>query len=210
MTTQLYSSHQQTRQQLDDLDALLERMLTLPSGQSDMSDAMAEPMPAESFAPLPPTLPQSYPAARTVNTQQIVQAWRLAPPPAPVEPPMAVAIDAPAAPYPFSLVFGQPMPTEGPVAPAPFAVSTPAPTIAPAWATAVPTPTEVSESTSLVAWPFVIVNRIFDMLTHLLGPLGAWARQPAGRTAIGILGILMILGAIGWGVADFLMKARAK
>ena len=40
-------------------------------------------------------------------------------------------------------------------------------------------------------------------VSNLLGPLGARLRHGSGRTALGWLGIAMILAAIGWAIADW-------
>src|SRR5580692_609468 len=101
MSTQAYSSHSQTRQQLDELDALLQRMLDLPMNSEP---AHAEPPVAKNYAPLPPVLPQGSALPRPGMTAEPVQyAWRMTPPldqprPAPVDT-AAEAPFAPEAPY---------------------------------------------------------------------------------------------------------------
>ena len=205
MSTQVYSSHQQTRQQLDELDALLQRMLSLPLHAADPAYS-AEPMSPESFAPLPPTLPQSSVRTRPAGA---VQAWRMAAPTPANDPPLAMAVDSAeavqamsAAPYPYSLVFGQPLPAESPPPLAEAVAAPPSrPVTPPVWAIAVPAYEEPSRS--LLGFPFRVLNFVFDIPTYLLGPLGTGLRHPIGRNILGWLGIVMILGAIGWAAADF-------
>jgi hypothetical protein len=71
----------------------------------------------------------------------------------------------------------------------------------PAWAVAAASTQE--SAPSLLLTPFIVLNGVFDALTYLLGPFGAWLRRGAGRSALGWLGIFMILGAIGWAFADW-------
>ncbi len=206
MSTQAYSSHTQTRQQLDELDALLQRMLDLPMNSEPVH---AEPAVAKTYAPLPPLLPQESPLPRQGMTAEPVQhAWRMTPPldqprPAPVDA-VADAQFASEAPYPYSMVYGEHLVAE--TLP-PFAepVSSPppeaAPYASPAWAVAAASTQEPTQSFLLT--PFIVINGVFDALTYLLGPLGAWLRQGSGRTALGWLGIVMILGAIGWALTDW-------
>lgn len=199
MATQASPSHLQTRQQLDELDALLQRMLALPSSP-EMPVALAEPVEPEEFAPLPPTLPMTQ---RSAVYESNVQSWRMS---APVmEPPLATAVeDTPLhqpAPYPYSMVYGQPLPAETPPplepwTPPPPPRATEVPYAAPAWA-AEATPANESYP-SAMALPFIAVNRLFDLLTFLLGPFGGWLRRPNGRNTLGWLGILMIVAAVGW------------
>ncbi|HMC64509.1 MAG TPA: hypothetical protein VKI65_06195 [Gemmataceae bacterium] len=46
--------------------------------------------------------------------------------------------------------------------------------------------------------PFVWLNVAFDCLTYLLGPSGRWLRGPASRALIGWLGMLLLAGAMAW------------
>ena len=174
MTTQVYATHQQTRQQLDELDSLLQRMLSLPLHAGEPARA-AEAMSPEAFAPLPPNLPRTNAAPRSVDRPPVVQAWRMAPVTPVDEPPLALAVDGPetsvapvlVAPYPYSLVFGQPLPTE---APPPMAIDValpappapPRPVATPIWA--IPVPAHEESSGSLLSFPFVATSFfLFDV-----------------------------------------------
>lgn len=238
MSTTGYSTHQQTRQQLDELDALLQRMLSIPSAAEPPAP---DPDAEDTFAPLPPTLPparvfpQPAPPSAT-GAEPTVRAWRVempgptaAPASSPESPPLALPVDGPGAspidprtfapppaaaptpaptlpppPYPYSMVFGPP------VAPEPgMPVPLPAPVPAPAQPGAMPTPQwQAPRPAEPAPLPFLLLpllafNRLFDIATFFLGPLGSWLRRPEGRNTLGWLGILMILAAIGWGVADW-------
>ncbi len=221
MATQVYSSHQQTRQQLDELDGLLQRMLSLPVQQVDTGKPSPEPMRPEAFAPMPPTLPQVTSSPRPANGKPVVQAWRMAMPAPAEQPPLALPVDEPMqlqapapVPYPYSMVFGQPLPAESFPPPAPQTNAAPAPSapayaepapaaapVAPAWA--VPLTVQDTSGHSFLQLPFVAINGLFDILTYLLGPLGGWLRRPMGRNALGWLGILMILAAGSWAAVDW-------
>jgi hypothetical protein len=176
-----------TRQQLDEIDALLRRMLALPplAGEAAAAPAAAQnPGPTPAIREVPPARPAA-------PGEPVVQAWRVewpavAPAAAslvswgtPVVPP-AAEIGAPVAP-PFA-------PT--PVVSAPAVVSQPA---------AIPQP----ESTVPAAlWPLILLNGLFDILSYVLGPLGTWLRGP-GRTVLGLLGIGMILAAGVWAAGEW-------
>ena len=57
------------------------------------------------------------------------------------------------------------------------------------------------------AWywlPLVPVNWLFDAATWLLGPLGRRLRTPGGRSLLGWTGLLLLAGALAWGVLDWL------
>jgi hypothetical protein len=46
------------------------------------------------------------------------------------------------------------------------------------------------------------LNGTFNLLTYLLGPLGAWLRG-SGRNALGWAGILMLLAAGAWAAGEW-------
>jgi hypothetical protein len=199
-----------TRQQLDEIDALLRRMLTLP------------PMMGETAPPAPPApQPQSDSfAAPVMQTYQgpivgepAVHSWRVEWPQAPAQPtpspPSVVAWGSPvpASPPPESAPwvqnppqytpppFATPVPSESQPQPAFQAPAyLPQPTIAPA--------PNRRGSTSTFMGLIVLLNGTFNVLTYLLGPLGKWLRGP-GRTFIGWVGVAMLLTAIGWAVGDW-------
>jgi hypothetical protein len=186
-----------TRQQLDEIDALLQRMLSLPG------------LPGE--APEPPSAPAvTYPAPAVREVppprdpapgEPVVREWRVewsAPsaPPAPSvvawgAPVPAAAADQPPrfdpAPAP---VYAQPVPAE-----LPFAAPVPN----------VPGQPPASSLKPPVALPvrvLMLVNGTFNLLTYLLGPPGTWLRGP-GRNALGWCGFLMLLAAAGWAAGEW-------
>ena len=234
MSATANSVHQQTRQQLDELDSLLQRMLALPSVSIEQNahgvqGASLERIKPEDFAPLPPTLPSSTIISSLPTGDPVIHAWRIettastahlpmatpvdepiaaVPPPlldprlyAP-PPPVAVAAgDGSTSAYPAALIFGQTQSIQAPV----FSQAQP---MQASGFPGVPTPQWQSPKNVAPPVPFILLpllgfNRLFDIISYLLGPLGSFLRAPAGRNTLGWLGILMILGAIGWGVADW-------
>ena len=234
MSTATYRSHQQTSRELDELDALVQRMLSTPFSADEpekQESSKAAALSLEQFAPLPPTMKSPAPPVRTAVDKSVVYAWRAELPAAVAppldEPPMALPVDtgepvgmaeprffAPTAfpvaptysppvlpapvPYPYSVVFGQPI--AAPMQPVP--VSAPPTTTIPSPQWQAPKQ-PVREPLPFVLWPVYLLNKIFDLLSYFLGPLGTWLRQSSGRNVLGWLGILMVLGAIGWGAADW-------
>ena len=94
-----------------------------------------------------------------------------------------------------------PAPAPPPPRPVPAASATPFPGAAPK---PHPTPSEYEPGIPLWVWPFVLLNRIADGCLSLLGPPGRWLTTEGGKNFLGWTGVLMVLGAIGWGVADWL------
>src|SRR5947209_7172186 len=90
MTTRPGAAGHPTRQQLDELDALLQRMLALPVGAADAEGA-APPReaPAPSRAPEPP-----------VRSSRLVAAYETAPPARPPRPSTVLSSPRPVAPEP--------------------------------------------------------------------------------------------------------------
>ncbi|MCE9531079.1 MAG: hypothetical protein K8T89_08140 [Planctomycetes bacterium] len=216
MSLTITSPHLHTRQQLDELDSLLQKMLALPLS-AEPARPVSAPTSPEAFAPLPPTLPQPAPLPR-FDTEQVMQIWKRevplpeasAPQPS-IVPPFAISVESPAPPLvvetlpnavPYAMLYGHD--TGNPAAPA-YAEPVPSSFApvgyrAPIWAKPA---REHDEPTSLLAWPIVLLNRVFDAFSYLLGPLGTWFRMPSGRNFLGWTGVLMILGAIGLGVAGW-------
>ena len=63
-------------------------------------------------------------------------------------------------------------------------------------------PATSQKPTSLIVWFLIVLNGTFNILTHLLGPLGTWLRG-SGRKSLGWLGILMVLGAAAWALGNW-------
>jgi hypothetical protein len=173
---------QPTRQQLDDLDALLQRMLALPVNPA-----------AESAPPAAPAFPElpEPPAGNMILSDPMPSA----PPPTAAAPiPWSAR---PADPVPLPLL--NPVPAaerRAPVLPPPERAPSPRQGLI---ASRPPEP-------SLLLRPVLWLNRQFDGLAFNLGTPGRWLRRPAGRTLLGIAGLallaaavaLVLLGRIGW------------
>lgn len=201
MATPSPASSLPTRQQLDEIDALLKRMLTLP------------PLPGESADPSEsPTAPMTYPAPSIREVppprnpspgEPLVREWRVEWPQAPApQPSSVVAWGSPAPAGPPPAVGPAPVPVAAPVAAnhLPFAVEIPA---GPAPIPGQPPPSTVEPPDSLPIQLLVLLNGTFNVLTYLLGPVGTWLRGP-GRTALGWCGILLLLAAAAWAAGEWI------
>jgi hypothetical protein len=202
-----------TRQQLDEIDALLRRMLTLPPMGAEAPSS--PPPPATVFSPpSEPIVREFQPSQAPAPNEPNVRSWRVEwPQSAPPEPP---------APPPSLAAWGSPVPSSPPVETVPWA-SHPATPATPPFAAAVvetprpqttlappvyPQPPAASPargpapSTSILVSLLVLLNGTFNILSYLLGPLGAWLRGP-GRAFLGWGGIAMMLAAILWAVGEW-------
>jgi hypothetical protein len=52
--------------------------------------------------------------------------------------------------------------------------------------------------------PLVWANCVFDGFTYLLGPPGRWLRGEAGRAFLGWMGMALLAGAAGWALLDWM------
>jgi hypothetical protein len=166
-----------THQQLDDLDALLQQMLSVP----------VQPAADEAAEDRSPPKPEQ--AAESVTAPSIAE------PSASLERPT----DRPAVPSSDA----EPTPT---VEPEPLAaleqleaaLSDQRPT-----PEATSRPTDAwHPSPSLL--PLVWCNRIFDGLTVPLGPLGRWLRGPSGRLLLGWTGLALLATALALSLFDLI------
>ena len=64
-----------------------------------------------------------------------------------------------------------------------------------------PPPSIVKPPTALPIQLLVLLNQTFNVLTYFLGPIGTWLRG-GGRNALGWCGMLMLVVAGGWAVAE--------
>jgi hypothetical protein len=213
------AANQSMRQQLDELDALLQRMLNLPIHQADEPADPTAQRPRFNTAdpsPTPPPPVGKRPAMRLLDGS------------APVPPPTA----APAGwdqhwninlnPQQGSSVFNrntaaapravapEPAPpvwrAETVAFPEPAAAAAPPPQPD---GTPIPTPTAhrprpmAAEPPSLVLMPVVALNRIFDGIVVHFGPPGEWLCTRAGRTVLGLAGLAMSAGSAAWVAAGW-------
>lgn len=177
-----------TRQQLDELDALLQRMLSVPLAPADTPMPASAP-PGRSGSDGPP-LPPSWrvdpptPAAGASlphialpePSPSVTPKFEPppAPPPAPAKKPAAVA------------------PTPKPPAPAPAPKAAP-PVVPPAKPQAAPTPpTPAAPPVPLLLVPLVAFNALFDSICGLFGPLGRLFRSGFFKHIYGLVGLGLI------------------
>jgi hypothetical protein len=217
----------QTRQQLEEIDALLQRMLSIPT--SEVTAPLAEPVreafvstpplttPALTIKPLP--LPQHNPLP-----EPVVQSWRVEIPVPPVpraEPvvetaPWAIPMEQPTPPPAPTLPFRAEVQAPTPVRVLPFSVQPLPVQEAPAtlpmqaaqsingipYATAAP-PADPGPPVPWLLWPIILFSRLLDFIFQSLGPLGR-ATRPGGKAFFGVLGIFLLLLAGGWAVCEWL------
>ena len=178
-----------TRHQLDELDALLQRMLNLPLAGA-----------APSVLPKPPEVPVAQVPLPGDWRADLRQPTRM--PYAVVEPAEAHAptrtlrgIDA----NPLPRLHVEPTEPEAPtpaeVAPDEMLVDlTPAPRFAevaaPVADDAAPVP--------MVVWPLYAANAVIESGLSRFGPLGDWLATPSVKTAFGVAGIVGLVGSAAW------------
>jgi hypothetical protein len=203
---------QATRQQLDELDALIERMLALPVNQlpeelepgeqlAASAEPAATPPPVVAANPFAIRDPDPSGASESLPSEEWVleERERL---PSPTEgapdtyPFLEELPEHPAA-SPSSGKglqehhYPSPAKQEG-LQERPPAKPNPAP--------------ELSDEEFVARWliPLVGVNRAFDGASLWLGPPGRWLRGSWGRGILGGAGLILLAAAVAWGVLDWL------
>ncbi len=179
-----------TRHQLDELDALLQRMLNLPLAGA-----------APSVLPKPPEVPVAQvplPGDWRADLRQPTRA-----PYAVVEPAEASAptrtlrgIDA----NPLPRLHVEPTEPEAStlaeVAPDEMLVDlTPAPRVA---ELALDAGAEDAAPVPMVVWPLYAANAVIESGLSRFGPLGEWLAAPGVKTAFGVAGIVGLVGSAAW------------
>lgn len=217
-----------TRQQLEELDALLQRMLSLPSNQGD-ADLAPPPPPIAPAAMQPPPMPprQSMPPApprRRAEPPSGENAWNV-PLPSSGGPAVAngwpVGIEslnvsatstvipkpaqAPARLRVTSVTAPpEPNPVRESVAPAQRLRVEPPPMTIP-----IPPPRQLPMQPPLAPlpfylWPLGLIDRTIGEAFAAFGPPGRWLGQGGGKLFFGWCGLLMLGAAVIWGVMDYL------
>jgi hypothetical protein len=189
------SASQSTRQLLDELDTLMQRMLAVPVQTADMEPAEAPAQVPAVPAPRQVGLVPPPIAAPAVHTQ------------APVEP--SVPLTQPLMPIilqrPKGQVAEKPAPSRAPAPPKPAPQLAPAPDPKPAWMspTADKLPAVAAVPGMMSRW-LIALNRSYDRGTDWLGPLGRWLRSEQGRSLLGWMGLGMLAVAMVWAAVRFL------
>lgn len=181
MATSTQSPNDLTRQQLDELDDLLQRMLSLPLN------------PPEPFAPTPPA--QTYTPPMPTSAPIVRESPVAAPAPRVFTPP---APEPQESPFVFTPT-PAPVPTHAPrPAPAPASIPTPAPMPAPAidWpdsasARTLPAapPAARPEPLPFLFAPFVAFNAVLNWTLGLFGFPGRVLRSGFVKSLFGLAGI---------------------
>lgn len=201
---------QSTRQMLDDLDALMERMLAIPVNQPDdpaepAPDIVRMPTVAATLTVLDPTIDE------TETLPEIRLPHHATPPSFGSKPTLTHTEKMPSLLDPRDL---EALPKTRPhfeLEPIPAAAIPPPitelaksePASAPE-SDSLPAPLPRRAGGSILALPIVLLNHIFDAFTYLLGPLGRWLRGPQGRHLLGVAGLLLLVAAGVWLMVDWL------
>jgi hypothetical protein len=183
-----------TRQQLDEIDALLKRMMSLPPLPGEPAEQVA---PAAAISYPAPTVREVPPPHTPLPHEPTVREWR-------IEWPQAAA----AAPTPPVVAWGSPVPAAAPV-PSAYAMAVPAEApfaaqiVSPyGYVPGQPPPSTARLPESVPVQLLTVLNSAFNVLTYFLGPPGAWLRG-SGRSLLGWCGILMVLAAAVWAVGEW-------
>jgi hypothetical protein len=197
-----------TRQQLDELEALMQRMLALPVNhlEEELNGVQDSSTPAtpsanprvEIISPLPvPTTPanegqakrQEFVAARPEQQSELSELVGLRPSQSPSSRPVKKERDE------------SPARSRSSTATKPR-ISTVELTHQVATETPRPSMQSLGETERpiVAGWllPLFWCNRAFDLATVLLGPLGRWLRGPGGRALLGWCGLLLLVLAAAW------------
>ncbi len=163
------SANDLTRQQLDELDALLQRMLTLPVNPPDAATPSSGVSSWRTDSPNP----------------TFATATRLAAPPLPADLPPTYVSATPAPEPTVPVLERKVAPSHIPVRTTPFpSASRPMPAIPD-----IASPTPPSEPVSVVLWPLVALNWVVDSILGLCGPPGWLLRSRFGKNLLGLAGI---------------------
>jgi outer membrane biosynthesis protein TonB len=216
MATAAPSPNDLTRQQLDELDALLQRMLSLPLNPPESfapsapTPAYAPPMPVPASMPAPVArevvAPTPAPGPRLLATP-VMEPPRSAPESSPIPVPWKTAAPPAPAPTPAPVSTPRPAPAPMPVQPAPKVektarpapIPTPVPTPAPVKPAplAIPTPAPVepiaaaprSDPAPFLLAPLVGFNAALNWTLGLFGFPGRVLRSGFVKNLFGLAGL---------------------
>jgi hypothetical protein len=203
-----------TRRQLDDLDALLQRMLALPVDPAEEPAPPDEPLAASQPAAAPLADEPAPPAGNMILSDPLPVVTPPAPPSGnmilsdPLPPPRrddGVWMKDEPRPMASGSSFLLPPSPVPPAAPVPLPLLNPVPPAQRRAPVLPPPDRRLSPREALIASrppevfvllrPILWLNRAFDGLAFALGAPGRWLRRPVGRTALGLIGLLLLAAA---------------
>lgn len=176
-----------TRQQLDELDSLLQRMLSMPLNKPTPVVIPTTDLPA------PPSGWRADAAAGTVPVPHMVTApvRTVAATPVPTAGPAPTAFAPSALPlmqsYQSQPVELKPVPLEPSPSEVPFGKSEPVPSTQPE-----------SPVLSPFLWPLFALNWLIESFLKLFGPPGEMLTRPAAKGLLGASGLAMLVAAGLW------------
>jgi hypothetical protein len=180
-----------TRQQLDELDALLQKMLGPPSAV-EPPVVRPEPRPPVSSPPSPPVAFGLPPGAAFDASS----ATPVAPPSPPAAVPSNWSIDLNPRDGSSVLRGQKPQAVTRPEPPAPPSMLSvtpiPPPTVTPQPFTSAGTVTVECEHVPLLLRPLACFSDGCDAMLHAFGPIGRAFTTPSGRTFVGYVGLAML------------------
>ncbi|MCI0457255.1 MAG: hypothetical protein L0Z62_09780 [Gemmataceae bacterium] len=196
-----------TRQLLDELDALMQRMMELPVNQLEddpvppTNTVIVPPAPAPANEPEPPASPPRPAAPSGTDLVPARQVIAHGPSPYPAQPHRREEVLAESQPAHAALVLASPRSA----APAPLPQPTAAPRVALPAVTAPPEERSWRER----LWGRVMPglqwsNRTFERLTAWLGNPGRWLRSATGRATLGWIGLALWALALTLGLLRLL------
>jgi hypothetical protein len=197
-----------TRQLLDELDALMEKMLALPVSEADDADVARESTRLPKVSATLTVLPDS--SSLTNSSPRHDDPAPLPSPHADFTPDGRAANDKSAK---VALLresaAKSALNDAGPVAEEAAHADMPAEAIPPSLLQVQTPEIQVLPSHgrklgTLVAQPLIWTNAIFDLCTHFLGPVGRWLRTGQGRNVLGLIGIAFLVLAVAWLVRDWM------
>src|SRR5262245_58443062 len=226
MTTSLPAGRNPVRQQLDELDALLQRMLALPVNSLDDGAATTEPRtPSPRPIDPPPRAPALLDGWKQPPMMLLTDSGPVSPPSTPEPPRWDPSWGINLNPQNGSSILGARSPAAtysaaAPESPSQYvraesaspAISEPPqepPEPESSTRSHIPTPAFRARATprpgppSLLAWPFAILDQLFDWAVSLI-PLGSMFTTRVGKDCIGVAGLVMLAAGVTWGVLDFL------
>lgn len=186
-----------TRQQLDELDTLLQRMLSLPLNPADGGTPTPSPAtswrvdpPAPAAAPAPhiaaPPLPPDPPVARAPVVAEPIRPPRPVPTPPPRPPVVTAGAFNPA---PLPRLSAPPVAVPEPH----YELASPFEAMTPVRPEPADTREEESSPVPVALWPLVALNWTVDLLLGLFGPPGRFLRSGFGKYLLGLAGLALLI-----------------